>query len=333
MRVWIPSLLIILVLAALAWVLVPFPGDAGAPSVTPTSVPKTPVRAQQGGDDFETYAARGSKLEAAPASWRGTVPDGELRADANGDLVVSEGVRWRFDYFLSALGEEDLNVLRARVAAHLDEVLPPRAARQAWALFEQYVGYRAALRGLEEPGREPAALRRSLEERQALRAQWFDATAREAFFGFRDRYDRFALARRDILDDESLNAEQKAARLAELEASLPEDLRAMVTASRQPVRLAADVAALRERGVSEARIYQLREQELGAEAADRLAALDRRRQEWDRRYQAYREQRAAILDSGLAPADRDAQVEALRERLFEERERRRVEALDRMASP
>ena len=300
MRVWIPSLLIILVLAALAWVLVPFPGDAGAPSVTPTSVPKTPVRAQQGGDDFETYVARGSKLEAAPASWRGTVPDGELRADANGDLVVSEGVRWRFDYFLSALGEEDLNVLRARVAAHLDEVLPPRAARQAWALFEQYVGYRAALRGLEEPGREPAALRRSLEERQALRAQWFDATAREAFFGFRDRYDRFALARRDILDDESLNAEQKAARLAELEASLPEDLRAMVTASRQPVR---------------------------------LAALDRRRQECDRRYQAYREQRAAILDSGLAPADRDAQVEALRERLFEERERRRVEALDRMASP
>lgn len=333
MRVWIPGLLLLLVLAALTWVLVPFAGDDGVPDVTPTSAPKTPVRAQQGGDDFETYVARGAKLEETPASWRGTVPDGELRADDHGDLVVSEGVRWRFDYFLSALGEEDLNVLRARVAAHLDQVLPPRAARQAWALFEQYVGYRAALRGLEEPGRDPADLRRSLEERQALRAQWFDATAREAFFGFRDRYDRFALARREILEDDGLDEEQKAARLAELEASLPEDLRGMVTASRRPVRLAADVAALREQGVSEARIYQLREQQLGAEAANRLAALDRRREEWDRRYQAYREQRAVILDSGLAPADRDAQVRALRERLFEDQERRRVEALDRIGSP
>ena len=328
MRVWLPGLLILLALAVLAWTLAPFSGDDDRPSVTPTSAPKSPVRADSQGNDFDTFVARGEKLKETPASWRGTVPDGELRHDDNGDLVVSEGVRRRFDYFLSALGEEDLNVLRARLAAHLARALPDKAAHQAWALFEQYIGYRAALRQLEEPNREPESLRRSLEQRQALRAQWFDATTREAFFGFRDRYDQFALARREILENQGLDADQKAARIAELEASLPEHMRDMVAASRQPVELPSQVAALRQQGASDSRVYQLRERELGADAAERLASLDRQRAEWERRYHAYREQRRAILDSGLAPEDRDAQVEALRARLFDEGERRRVEALD-----
>ncbi|MBU57883.1 MAG: lipase chaperone [Alcanivorax sp.] len=330
MRIGIAALSALLVAAGAAWWWLD--GAAGGPAPAPGAAPSGQGAgpAFQGSSDFATFAARGAKLDGEPASWRGTEPDGELRVDDHGDLVVTEGVRRRFDYFLSALGEEDLNVLRGRVAAHLDTVLPPRAARQAWDLFERYTGYRAALRELESPDNDTAALRRSLEERQALRWRWFDAAAREAFFGFRDRYDRFALDRRAVLEDPSLSAAEKAARVEELEAGLPPDVREMVAASRRPVSVATEVARLREQGASEARVYQLRERELGAEAAERLADLDRRRAEWQRRYDEYREQRRAILDSGLAPADRDAQVEALRARLFDERERRRVEALDRI---
>ena len=328
MRIAVVTLSALLLVAGVAlwwWdggVGAPAPDAGAASAIVPDG------SAFPGVSDFDTFAANGARLKSEPASWRGTEPDGALQLDDNGDLIVSEAVRRRFDYFLSALGEEDLNVLRARVAAHLKASLPPEAARQAWDLFERYTGYRAALRELDNPGNDPADLRRSLEERRALRRRWFDTEAREAFFGFRDRYDSFALDRRDILKDPTLSAQEKAARVQALEAGLAPELRAMMEATRRPVSVAAEVARLREQGASEARVYQLRERELGADAAQRLADLDRRRSQWQQRYDEYREQRETILHSGLAPEDRKAQVEALRARLFDEGELRRVEALD-----
>ncbi|QJX01520.1 hypothetical protein HML84_01130 [Alcanivorax sp. IO_7] len=259
----------------------------------------------------------------------GTEPDGELRVDDHGDLVVTEGVRRRFDYFLSALGEEDLNVLRGRVAAHLDTVLPPgRPARRG-----------ICSSAIPATGRRCASWRVRTTTPPPCGAAWKSARP------CADAGSTPPPGRRSSVSGPlrpfcpgpprgargpSLSAAEKAARVEELEAGLPPDVREMVAASRRPVSVATEVARLREQGASEARVYQLRERELGAEAAERLADLDRRRAEWQRRYDEYREQRRAILDSGLAPADRDAQVEALRARLFDERERRRVEALDRI---
>jgi len=288
------------------------------------------VESGAGDSEFQDYVARGRKLGEEPASWRGTVPDGALREDEQGNLLVSEDVRRRFDYFLSALGEEELNVLRGRVAAHLQAALSATAARQAWDLFERYIGYRAALRELDEHDGSVAGMRRSLEERRALRDQWFSATTREAFFGFRDRYADFALQRRELLENDQLDPADKKARLQALEAGLPDDMREMVRASRRPAEVAEAVRRLREQDASEARIYQYREQRLGAEAAERLDDLDRRREQWRERYQAYQEQRRAIEDSGLAEEDREDAVQRLRASLFDETEQRRVRALDRI---
>ena len=292
------------------------------------SAPATPDAVTQ--SVFEDYVARGRKLDDTPPSWRGTVPDGELREDDRGNLIVSEQVRRRFDYFLSALGEEELNVLRARVAAHLKAALSETAARQAWTLFERYIGYRAALRDLNEHDGSVAGMRRSLDERRALRDQWFSATTGEAFFGFRDRYAEFALQRREILENNRLDQAEKATRLETLEARLPDDMREMVRASRRPAEVAETVSTLREEGASEAEIYQYREQRLGADAAERLNDLDRRRARWRERYQAYLDQRRAIQDSGMADEDRQAAVQRLRQSMFDEAEQRRVRALDRI---
>ncbi len=316
--------LLVVTLALLVW-------WRGTPS-RPERVPPDPpaAAATDAESEFQEYVARGRKLDDEPASWRGTVPDGALREDERGNLIVSEEVRRRFDYFLSALGEEELNVLRGRVAAHLQAALSDTAARQAWDLFERYIGYRSALRDLEEHDGSVAGMRQSLEERRALRNQWFSAITREAFFGFRDRYAAFALERRELLEDEQLDPAEKKARLQALEAGLPEEMREMVRASRRPAEVAGEVRRLREEGASEARIYQYREQQLGAEAAERLGELDRRREAWRRRYQAYQEQRRAIEDSGLAEEDRRDAVQRLRESLFDEAEQRRVRALDRV---
>jgi lipase chaperone LimK len=282
--------------------------------------------------DLESFAERGSKLTETPASLRGTVPDGELREDDAHRLLVTEGVRRRFDYFLSALGEEDLNVIRARVAAHIRKALSAKAAAQAWILFENYLNYRAELSTLPEHDGDIDTMRASLRARQALRQRWFDAATIDAFFGFQDRYAEFALDRRAILEDETLTEAQKGERLNTLTASLPADLQRMVSASRKPAEVARQVAELRADKASDVEVYEYREQALGRAAAERLGDLDHQRQRWASRYQAYRDQRAAIAHSGLAGADQEVEIQRLRERLFEEAERKRVEALDRIRS-
>ncbi|KAF0806642.1 lipase chaperone [Alcanivorax xiamenensis] len=280
------------------------------------------------------YAERGRALaDSPPPSWRGTRPDGALAEDEKGNLIINEALRRRFDYVLSALGEEDLDTLKARLAADFEARLSPSAAARAWALLQQYLGYREALAELTPPAQEPAALRHSLEQRRALRDRFFDAATAEAFFGFEDRYADFALQRRRILEDEELGEATRAERLEALEATLPPELREQVRASREPMRVREEIQALRNEGASSQRIDQLREQRLGREAADRLAELDQRRALWQSRYEDYREQRRVILESGLAPSDQQAEIERLRERLFETGERRRVEVLDRIPAP
>lgn len=280
--------------------------------------------------DLESFAEQGRKLEGAPASLRGTTPDGELREDEAHNLLIIEGVRRRFDYFLSTLGEEDLNVIRARVAAHISKALSANAAAQAWVLFENYLNYRAELSTLPEHDGNVDTLRASLRARQALRQRWFDATTIDAFFGFQDRYAEFALDRRAILEDETLTEAQKNERLDTLTASLPDNLQRMVAASRKPVEVAQQVATMRAGKASDAEIYEYREQALGRAAAERLGDLDHQRRRWAARYRAYRGQRAAITHSGLADADQEAEIQRLRERLFAGAELKRVDALDRI---
>lgn len=54
-------------------------------------------------------------LENLPRSLQGTTVDGEIIIDENKQLVVTEGLRRLFDYFLSAFGEEDESVIHERV--------------------------------------------------------------------------------------------------------------------------------------------------------------------------------------------------------------------------
>src|SRR5699024_2093736 len=69
--------------------------------------------------EFEHYARLGSTLGEVPSSLSGTRVDGHVAADSSGQLIVSVGVKQMFDYFLSTLGEEDLNDVKGRIAFYL----------------------------------------------------------------------------------------------------------------------------------------------------------------------------------------------------------------------
>src|SRR5690625_4485414 len=95
--------------------------------------------------EFSHFVKKGKNLKTRPSSLQGTKVDGHVAADANGNLVISVGIREMFDYYLSTLGEENLASVKARIALYLEQRLPQKAALQAWDLLNRYLHYRKAM--------------------------------------------------------------------------------------------------------------------------------------------------------------------------------------------
>lgn len=74
-------------------------------------------------------------------------------------------------------------------------------------------------------------------------------------------------------------------------------------------------------------------QTLGPEAAARVARMQQEDASWQSRYADYAAQHAQIGVAGLSPQDRDAQIAALRQRMFTKPgEALRAASLDRGAT-
>ena len=279
--------------------------------------------------------AAGARPESAPvpASLRDSEVDGALIVDADGRFVPTPSALALFDYYLSATGEEPGAQLRARIVAEIDRRLAGPAASEAIAFLDRYLAYRAdaARTVADERVAASADLERRLQWIRELRRKHFGAELAAALFGDVERATELALEQRRIAADASLSDAEKRARLDALEAQLPEAERHARAASSAPRRLEQQEAALRARGGSDSELRALREEVVGAEAAERLEERDRRRAEWDARIAAYRAERDAILaDAVLDPGAREAAIEDALARRFDARERIRVRTLDSM---
>lgn len=294
----------------------------------------------KGGADVTsgTYAAfveRGSRLGGLPQSLRGTSVDGHLAADAAGNLVLDAGVRQLFDYYLSTVGEESLGDIKGRIAFYISEQgLPASAQTQAWELLGHYLDYRQAMGDMQVPAGESSAadLSQAVAARRQVREAWLGEAASRAFFGPEQDYDDYTLARMKVEEDKSLSDAEKQERIAQLQAQLPPELREVLKQAVLPVEAAQQAETMRAQGRSQADIQAWRTDQFGAEAAERMSALDGARAAWQGRYDDYRQQRRIIESAGLANKDKDAQVQALRERLFAPNEQKRVSALDDIAA-
>ncbi|MEM9553617.1 MAG: lipase secretion chaperone [Acidobacteriota bacterium] len=212
-----------------------------------------------------------------------TRPDGRFAADADGQLMIDDELRRVIDYFLSARGEiADAELVR-HVAEEASHQLAgaPDAATSAVELFDRYLRYVDTAetrigRAIEKAANEPSRVAAIHRQVTALRTEAFGETTARALFGDVLRQERAALALQAARLEARSPGDLKAARVA-YEASLTADERAARTAARRPLEVAAEVAALREGGATAEEIWAVRAEAFGAEAADRLAALDRRR--------------------------------------------------------
>lgn len=333
--VWIP--VAVVVLAAVAW----FVSTAPDPETPAGQVAGS--TADDSGRVAEAFEAADDAREADPGeppalppSLRGTEePDG-WRAGPDGDWRVTPELRHLFDYYLTALGEAPLDELVAHIQGALAE-LPPQARRKAEAVLRDYLSYRLRVGDLEapmdaadgEPSPEQMAAR--LAAVSDLRQQTLGDRVAETFFAREEAMNDYALARARIQANESLSSQEREQRLAAAESRLPESMRESRRASREYRNYRERVAELEANNASPEKIDALRARQFGEDGAERLAELDQKRQDWERRVSRYRDELVALQREDISDQAFEAEREALRERYFDdEGERTRIRALDRM---
>ena len=300
------------------------PRATEAPGVAP-STPQTPV-------------AMASGLEDLPQSLAGTQVSCALESDAAGHLRVTIELRHCFDYFLSAVGEESLDSLTARIRAQLRQRLQEPALGEAEEVLTGYLDYLRGVAEIEqsqlpEPGQmDLARVRQQMEQVRSLRTQYLSPEVIAAFFSDDDAYDLYALARLELMQSKTLSAQARAQQLAELEQQLPDDIKASLQVTNQYLDLRTLTEDWKQRAGSADELRQIRTSLVGAEATARLEALDQENAAWDGRMNAWYAQRDAVLkNTGLSPEDRERQLTELRKSRFSsDAERQRVEALERI---
>jgi lipase chaperone LimK len=264
-------------------------------------------------------------------SLEGTFPDGKLNTQGDA-LVVDAGLVRMFDYYLSAIGEQPLDAIRAEIEREIDRRLQGRAAEEAKQFLGRYLDYKGALvdaeKDAQNAGNSIAAIRARMAALHEVRARFFSEQESQAIFGLSDADDEDAVARLAISQDATLDEAQKREKLAALDAALPETLRKAREEPVKVLKLEETVAKKRAEGASDDDIYRYRAAAFSPEAAARFADLDREEAAWKARIASYLSQRNQVAAAAVSEADKQAQIDQLRRSLFTPNEQKRLPAYE-----
>ena len=276
-------------------------------------------------------------LERLPRSLKGTQVDGEIIIDENKQLVVTEGLRRLFDYFLSAIGEEDEAVIFARVESYIRHHTPEPAASQAVAIFSKYVAYLKALPEIEKRygnlqlqatkngELDLNAIAQQKQDVANLRQQYFDKTTIEAFFGASDSYDDYSMEMVRINQNEQMSEAQKQAARQDYVSRLPDGaIKTNIMQQANLNELMARTEQMKAAGASPEALYNMRRELVGAPAAARLAQVDQQDADFDQRFKQYQTQKQQLLSQNADKAQAQTQIHQIEQQLFNETERKRL---------
>ncbi|EDY86450.1 lipase chaperone [gamma proteobacterium HTCC5015] len=265
-----------------------------------------------------------------PESLQGTEIDGSFRLDDQGNLIIEPQVLRVFEYFMTGIGEEDLQTIVQRVRRLIDAALPVTAQDDAKLLLAQYLDYREQQSALLEAGYGNSAdlvgLRESFSQLKQLRREVFGAEHADALFASKEAYTRFNLNTMELTQrGGELSEMERIERTRQLASQLPPERRQQVEERLVQRELDHRTASMKEEGASAEELRQMRAQLVGVEAAERLGALDEERAAWDQRVARFRND----LDSALQDAGDidDSQREAIVERVLSQHQFSDTEAL------
>lgn len=268
-------------------------------------------------------------VEDLPRSLQGTEVDGEIIINDKAQLVATRGLRRLYEYFLSALGEEKSETIDARVEAYILNITPQPAANEAIKLYYQYQTYLKQVSTIQGQSNKPAnsieAIEKQQEQIKAVRSQLFTPKVEAAFFSTEDQLQAYNKQMLKIAQDKSLSdAEKQQAKKRYLQ-NLPDSLikqQAEQQANLQ--QLMTRTEQMKKLGADEQQLLEMRTELVGFEAAQRLAELDKKNQDFDRRFESYQQQKRQITGSNASPSEKQQQIAALEQRLFSDNEQKRL---------
>lgn len=257
---------------------------------------------------------------ALSTSLAGASPDGALSVGPDGHFAPDAEAIARFDYFLSALGEMSPEQVRNTLLAHIQQQLPAPAAAEASALLAQYLSFRQQAEQLASCSASPEDMLGIYQQMDQLREQIFGPALSHQLFGEEEQRQATQMERYLIQQRSDLHgAEREAARQA-LQASLASDEQQTLQKRQQLARLGSA-----KPDMDRTELQRQRTESFGAEAAQRLAALDDARASWQARLDSYRTRLQQLrADTRMSPAARAHAERALLASRFSPEERLRI---------
>jgi lipase chaperone LimK len=340
------ALLVLAFLAGLIWwlkpnsVATPIMDTNAATStnnIASTTDDTTATDAKTQAANSKTSTAFTTGLERMPRSLQDTDVDGEIIIDENKQLVVTEGLRRLFDYFLSAMGEENEATIVARVEAYIRHHTPEPAASSAIDLFHQYMTYLKELDGLQDSygnlqmqATQTGELDLNLlaqrgQDVNRIRQKLFDENTIQAFFGGEDAYEDYSVAMVRIEQDNRLNAAQKKASREDYISRLPEgEIKQNFQKQANFGELTQRTEEMKAKGASKEELFVMRRGLVGEAAASRLAVVDTEDANFDARFNQYQTKRQALIKNAGSEAQAQAQIDQLERSQFSDTERKRL---------
>lgn len=265
-----------------------------------------------------TGLIKGKIPELAP-SLQGTQINCSLTVDNNKNFVVDQNTKGCFEYYLTQFGELTLAQIDTQVRDYITHNLPEAAVLQAIDLWQRYLKYLEAegrMQGSDPDPNDPAQLEKVLKNLAEIRKQYFNMKEIDALFGYDVVYDEYTVDRLKILDNKKLDSKTKARLLNERFAQLPANLQKNLQEMGKLENLRTLTKDIKSRNGSATELRQMREQLVGAQAADNLEVLDRNRAQWKSKVNSYLDQRQKVLNSNLSDVDKQKSIEALRQQSF-----------------
>lgn len=273
-----------------------------------------------------------------PDSLQGTRMDGGFRLDENGRLIVEPQVVQIFEYFMTSIGEDDLDTIIGRVKNLIEAGLPDSAKADAHRLLAQYLEYRQQQGEIQESagtslmGEDVNNLRETFNQVKQVRRDIFGDANADKLFKEDEAYLDFNLNTMEIYqNNESMSELEQLEVIRALAVDLPESHKQVVQEQLVQRELDTRTELLQQNNAPAEEIRLMREQLIGTEAAERLGELDVQREQWQQRVdtaqQDYQAQLADLGDDASEAAKSNLLQSLLAEHAQSEAERKRMKAL------
>lgn len=270
-----------------------------------------------------------------PGSLRDSVLPSSLDVSVDGDLVINKKIQSLFDFYLSALGEESLEEVVARIKQRLALQLTSTALEQASDILTGYLQYLNEIPAIKQQYEQDLkgeyALDDVINARKLVldaRAEFLDPEIIAVFFEQTDQYEDYMLGLAAVTQNNGLTQAQKQQARADLDATAPAWLLAQQKNANQLNEYRSKYQELKYQGATEEELSDFTQQQFSPEVAARLADLEGQRQQWQLKLDEYRVELSGIITTDMGGQLQQEQIGQLRELYFSEQEIKRVRALD-----